>query len=141
MTLSNALPPPEFDKLVEFCIYFGENFSSLLLEQLRLTQDKDQHQRLFALLVSVFKTVGDKPLVAALGDNDWVLVSRAVGILTELNAVEHTRAVARLLRHDHRKVREAAVKFLGKAGGVLAVKSLGSLSPRRTTMTRRSLKQ
>ena len=48
----NALPPPEFDKLVNSVSILAKTSRASFLTA---ALNKDQHQRLFALLVSVFR--------------------------------------------------------------------------------------
>jgi HEAT repeat protein len=112
------------DRLAAFAVFMGEDFVPLLLEQMRNVQDKDHRARLCALLTQVGKSVGVKPLVEALADPDWFLVVNVVGILNDVADPANATAVAPCLKNGHPKVREAAVKFLGKFGCVEGASAL-----------------
>ncbi|MBI3553067.1 MAG: HEAT repeat domain-containing protein [Elusimicrobia bacterium] len=115
---------PQFEKMVDFALYFGEPIVPPILENLRAVQDKDHRRKVCALLVGLGKALGDKTLLPALKDEDWFLVSNVLDVLSELGDAKNTRHAGPLLKHGNRKVREAAAKFLLKFGGEAAVEAL-----------------
>ncbi len=104
------------ERLSSFAVFMGEGFVPLMLEQLRNVQDKDHRAKLCALLTQVGKAVGVKPLVEALADPDWFLVVNVIGILNDIAEPANAPAVVPCLKNGHPKVRESAVRFLGKFG-------------------------
>lgn len=116
----------EFKKAQEFVVYLGDAAVPLLLEELRSVQDKGTRQKLCSLLAGVGKTTGTRALLAALKDPDWFLVSNVVTVLLEIGNPEHQKPVSALLQHAHQKVREAAVRAVGKFGGANAATALGA---------------
>ncbi len=113
-----------------FALYMGEDMLPLLLEQLRNTQDQSARQRLCSLLAALGKAYGEAHLAQALKDPDWFLVTNVVGILGEMGSMKNLGPIAALLKHEHRKVREAATRFLAKAGGTTAIDALGEFVAR-----------
>lgn len=111
--------------LAELALYFGNGFVPLLLEQLRGLQDKEDRQRLCELLVALGRSLGDKELAAALADEDWLLVTHVVAVLSELDARGRVADVAALMRRGHKRIRDSATKFLVKYGGSEAVTAIG----------------
>lgn len=127
-SLGSAALDPSDPQTIEFCVFAGEEFLPMLLDCLRGVQDKEQRARLCVLLGRLAQRLGDKAIVAGLRDEDWFLVVNCVGILSELGLSARVAEVAPLLKHGHRKVREGAVKFLGKFGGSAAVDALAEFA-------------
>lgn len=106
---------------------FGLKGLPLFLEELRELQDPGNRRKLCALLTAVCKRVGSvEPLVAALSDLDWFLVRNVVMILGDVKSQGTARSITPSLRHEHQKVREEAIRSLGKIGDETAVDALAS---------------
>jgi hypothetical protein len=116
------------ESLVAFAEYLGEPLMPLLVERLREAADKDARLRLCSALAAACRRLGDAAVVAAVGDPDWFLASHAVAILHELGDPNRAKEVAPVLKHSHRKAREAAMRFLAKVGGEAAVSALAAFS-------------
>lgn len=112
------------EKCVRFISFFGSAVVPLLLEELRAMQDKDQRALFSRFLASVGKSVGRDPFIGALRDDDWLLVVAVVWILAEMGAQENNRYFIPLLKHGHRRVREAAMKALVRSATPAAIAAL-----------------
>lgn len=116
-----------FAEAENFVAVLGAKNLPLFIEQLRDLEDVHKRRKLCLLLTSVCKKLGSvQPLVPALADPDWFLVRNVVMILGDANLPDTARLLAPALLHEHPKVREAAVRSLGKAGGVEASEALAS---------------
>lgn len=116
-----------FAEVENFVAVLGIKNIHLFLEELRELEDIHGRRKLCLLLTAVCKRLRSiQPLVPALADPDWFLVRNVVMILGDVNFPETAQLVAPALRHEHPKVREAAVRSLGKAGGPAAVDALAS---------------
>lgn len=118
----------DYSKITEFAHFFGPGIVPLLIDELHNVQDKSHRKKLGALLTILAKRLGDDAIIKALLDEDWLVVVTMVAVLTELCATNRSKPVAGLLKHGHQKVRESAVRFLGKFGDETAVKSLGEFA-------------
>ena len=116
-----------FAEVENFVAVLGVKNLPLFIEQLRDLEDVHKRRKLCLLLTTVCKKLGSvQPLVPALADPDWFLVRNVVMILGDANFPETAGLVAPALLHAHPKVREAAVRSLGKAGGPVAADALAS---------------
>ncbi|MBI5210616.1 MAG: HEAT repeat domain-containing protein [Elusimicrobia bacterium] len=108
----------------DFCVFLGDDFVPLLLEELRRLSDKELRSKFCTLLTAVGRSVGIAHLVKALADEDWFLVVNVIGILSEIADLAAAKHVAPVLQHGHAKAREAAMRFLTKFGGADAADGL-----------------
>ncbi|MFH1726415.1 MAG: HEAT repeat domain-containing protein [Elusimicrobiota bacterium] len=113
-------------ELHDFVLTVGRKIVPLLLDEIRRAADKQLRKKLSSLLAAVSRPFGPKALIDALGDEDYFLVVEVIGILDEMHYGEIVKHVAPLLRHQHPKVRGAAVRAAGRAGGPDAVEALAS---------------
>lgn len=116
----------ELPTLEAFSLRLGDGLVPLLLEELRNVSDKNHRQRLLRLLASLGRALGTQRLVLALDDEDWLLVASVIQVLGDVDGPAHAKSVQPLLKHKHRKVREAAVVFLSKTGGPEAADGLAA---------------
>ncbi|MBI4349328.1 MAG: HEAT repeat domain-containing protein, partial [Elusimicrobia bacterium] len=107
----------EFGKLTALLLFVGGEMLPLLLEELRRLADKHSRAKLAALITTICLQWGAKPLVEALKDEDYFLVSQVIPILGNLGSADFVKPIIPLLRHKHERVREAARKVLAKLGG------------------------
>lgn len=98
----------------------------LFLEELRKTSDQANRLKLCALLTAVCKKLGAKPFIAFLSDADWFVVRNVILILGNAGNPENAPAVVPLMKHAHQRVREEAIRSLGKLGGDSALDGLTS---------------
>ena len=123
---------PEFSDLEDFMAALGDRNIPLFLEELRKLEDVHNRRKLCLLLTSVCKRLKSvQPLGQALSDPDWFLVSHVVKILGDVNFPGTAKLVGPALRHEHPKVREAAIRSLGKIGDETAVDALASFIVKR----------
>lgn len=107
----------EFGKLTALLLFVGGEMLPLLLEELRRLADKHARAKLSALITTICLQWGAKPLVEALKDEDYFLVSQVVPILGSLGSADFVKPIIPLLRHKHERVREVSRKVLAKLGG------------------------
>lgn len=116
-----------FADIEDFMAALGVKGVPFFIEELRDLAEVNSRRKLCLLLTSVCKRLKSvQPLVPALSDPDWFVVRNVVMILGDLNFPETAQLVAPALQHEHPKVREAAVRSLGKTGGAAAVSYLAS---------------
>lgn len=116
-----------FAEIEEFMTALGVRNLPLFLEELRKAEDVHSRRKLCLLLTSVCKKLKTiQPLVPALSDPDWFLVRNVVMILGDVNFPGTAKLIAPAAYHDHPKVREAAIRSLGKIGDEMAVDTLAS---------------
>lgn len=114
----------EFQRLQGFSMTLGKRMLPLLLEELRQMGDKDARQRLCRLLAALGRQFGGGPLIRALGDQDYFQVVLVIGVLAEMGLPDLVDHLAPLLAHKHAKVRQTAVRTLGRVGGAKAAEAL-----------------
>ncbi|MEK9145536.1 MAG: HEAT repeat domain-containing protein, partial [Elusimicrobiota bacterium] len=114
------------EALDEFIRFIGPAMVPLLIDQMRELADKEKRHKLRSVLASVCLRTGSKPLLDRLSEEDWFVVSNVVAILGEMARPDDLAKLPPLLKHGHRKVREAAVRVLVKSGGSEALEGLAS---------------
>jgi len=116
-----------FAEIEDFTAALGARNLPLFLDELRKLEDVHARRKLCLLLTSVCRRLkAIEPLVPALSDQDWFLVRNVVMILGDVNFPGTAKLIAPAAYHDHPKVREAAIRSLGKIGDEVAVDALGS---------------
>lgn len=113
-----------FKELEDFTLSLGDKMTPLLMEDLRGVQDKDGRRRLAALLARVCRTLDVKPVLDAISDPDYFHVMQALGILVEMGHPNAAECAARLLEHEHPKVRQTSLQTLRRLGGEVAVEGI-----------------
>jgi hypothetical protein len=116
----------QFKALLEFFCWLGPKTLSLMLEELRGVQDKMARRSVCAMIAALCGRFGDKPLLEALKDEDYFQVVQVVGILSEMGQPENAKHLAPLLHHPNAKVREAALRALGRFRNPTALSALFS---------------
>ncbi|MBI4351475.1 MAG: HEAT repeat domain-containing protein [Elusimicrobia bacterium] len=118
---------PEFSDLENFMAVLGLKNIPLFLEELRKLEEMNSRRKLCLLLTSVCRRLQSvQPLLPALSDPDWFLVRNVVVILGDVNRPGTAERIAPALYHEHPKVREAAIRSLGKLGDAAAADALSS---------------
>lgn len=118
---------PEFADLENFMAVLGLKNLPFFLEELRKLEEMNSRRKLCLLLTSVCRRLKSiQPLLPALSDPDWFLVRNVVMILGDANQPGTSERIAPALYHEHPKVREAAIRSLGKIGDAAAVDALSS---------------
>ncbi|MBI5238951.1 MAG: HEAT repeat domain-containing protein [Elusimicrobia bacterium] len=121
---------PEAARLVEFLAFAGEDMMPLLLGELAGLADKAHRAQLCSLLARFAARTGTGPLLKALKNEDWFLVSNVVAILQEMGDPAAVPRLLPLLDHKHAKAREAAARALLKFGGKDAADGLADFVAR-----------
>jgi HEAT repeat protein len=104
-------------------VFFGGRAALRLLDALAVEEDRGRRGR----LIKALKTIG-KPAIQhlrnALGSSTWYLVRNALNLIGDMMAMDLSDDVGETLKHDDDRVRRAAVRALGKIGGLRAERSL-----------------
>lgn len=125
--IASAAPgSDDYKRILGFCIALGPKMTPGLLDSLRRAQDRAAREKLCSFLAALGRSTGPEVLIAGLADEDYFMVVNIVGILGELGLPDLVKHLAPLLRHRHPKVRAAAVRGLGRAGGAAAAEALAA---------------
>jgi hypothetical protein len=116
----------ELEELRDFLLTCGAGMMPLLVDEMRRVTDKTAQKGLASLLAQLARHLGAGAVVEALKDEDYFVVIQALAILDEVGGPNLPDRAAPLVVHGHAKVRAAAIRILGKAGGPKAAVALAS---------------
>lgn len=116
----------ELSELRDFLHTCGPAMMPLLVDEMRRVTDKAAQKGLASLLAQLARHLGTGAISEALKDEDYYVVIQALAILEEVGGPNLADRAAPLLTHGHAKVRAAAIRILGKAGGPKAAVALAS---------------
>ncbi|TBR22224.1 HEAT repeat domain-containing protein [bacterium] len=104
-------------ELRDFLQSCGPGVMPLLVDEMRRVSDKAAQKGLGSMLAQLARHLGAGALAEALKDEDYFVVLQALAVIDEVGGPNLPDRAAPLIVHGHAKVRAAAIRVLGKAGG------------------------
>lgn len=117
--IGSADPDSLTRSVLPFVALLGEELSPRLVEALGEEEDRNRRGR----LVRALKTIGPPAfpfILEALHAHVWYVARNALNVLADIGTTEHVDAIGAMLQHSDARVKRAAVRALGRIGGIEA---------------------